>query len=191
MKAPTKVQLGCYLLLLGILPVVVNAAELSREKCIAELIKIAGVAEVLDLAREDASKEAHTKVERMLGQLRNNMPELTPAQHKDFDAAVDKFSATVASPYDFNEASTAWAKSFTADFTDEELNKLVKFSRTPLGGKELKAATVAAAQWRVHLQEQRAMAIDNAGGQLMARIREILANRGSEGPPAAPSSSGK
>lgn len=164
------------LLMLSAGPVVAIAPDLTRDQCVAALVKAAGLNEVLDQARSDSNKEAHTKVDQMVGQLRNYMPELSPEQHKAFEAAVDKFLTTVASPYDATEASAAWAQYFTANFTDAELNKLVKFSRTPLGAKELRNATLAATQWRVHLQEQRAVAIDTAGGQFMARIREIISN---------------
>jgi len=150
----------------------------SRSESLAELAKIAGVDRELASAQAQAAKDASTQIPVMLGQIRNQMPDLSKPQQKEFDKAVKDYLATVGSPYDAHAAAAQWSESFTDELSDDELAQLVEFARTPLGKKEMQASLAAAVKLKVYLQDTRAMVTDKATADLMDHIRDIVAEHG-------------
>jgi hypothetical protein len=157
-----------------------------RADSIAELARIAGVDRELRSAQAEASSDAQSRIPMMLGQIRNQMPDLSKPQQKAFDKAVEQYLDTVGSPYDAQAATAKWTEAFTDDLSDEELAQLVEYARTPLGKKQLKSSMTAAVKLKVYLQETRASVTDKATADLMERMRDIVAEHGISKPTPSP-----
>jgi hypothetical protein len=163
----------------GVLMMVLSGSGIAgpdRATSLAELARIAGVDRAVQHAQADAAADARTKIPVMVGQIRNQLPDLSQSQQKAYQQAVDRFLDRVGSPYDAQAAATQWAEAFAADLSDEEVAKLLQFGRTPIGRKQMQASLAAAMKLRAHLQSTRAGVTDAATADLMARLREILAD---------------
>src|SRR5215470_4679975 len=135
------------LVLAGLSSPIVTAEELSREQCIAEVVKALGLEELLVQSQEENKKATQKLLDQALAQIHDLMASWPAKQQEEFHAAIDRYTAAALPPLDIPDLVAAWGRFYSADMSDADLRDVVAFLRTPLGTKELKASTSATTQW--------------------------------------------
>ena len=167
-------------------PLEATAPRLTREQCIAELVRIAGIEAVLDRAQAQAAADARRYVDRSVGQLGDLLAKLPADRREKLSAAIDRLMASATAPPDMADAAAAWGRFYSANLSDEELRQAVAYARTPLGRKQLQAGAAASDQLRTYLHEKRAPLMEKATAQYIADLRGIISGpRDAPSPPGA------
>jgi hypothetical protein len=158
----------------ALFPVQAHAASKSRAENIAAILKLADVQDLIQKSQIESFQVARKRMNDVRAQLSGYMSSMNPEQRQKFDAALDQYITTVNTSYDSADAAAAWGRMFAAHFTDLELSQAVELSRTPLGGKLLKASITAASQWNTEIRQARFKIADSAYAQLLAETKALL-----------------
>ena len=74
-------------------------------------------------------------------------------QREKFDAATDRFAIASRATPDVAQATALWTQGLAADLSDEDLRKIVEFSRTPAGRQAMASSLNAAMQLHAYLEQ--------------------------------------
>jgi len=149
-----------------------------RQAYVTELVHAYDIEGAVNRAQAEALADAHRSIETVRGQYGDVLARLTAAQKHRLDAAMDRFvSASRVTP-DVNEAEAVWAQGFTENLTDEDLQRIVEFSRTPAGQAQIAGTRDAAVQLRAYLYQARSASVDKAVQQYIAELRAIAGGTG-------------
>jgi hypothetical protein len=101
------------------------------------------------------------------------MSRLPPERRDKLDAAADRFVTAARGQWDVNQAAAVWTQAYAANLSDEDLQKIVEFSRTPAGQAQIAAERDAGNQLRAYLAQQRHATMDRALQQYMTELKAI------------------
>ena len=91
---------------------------------------------------------------------------------------MDRFvSASRVTP-DIHRPRPCGPGGFTENLTDEDLQRIVEFSRTPAGRAQIAGTRDAAGQLRAYLYQARSASVDKAVQQYIAELRAIAGGTG-------------
>ncbi len=105
--------------------------------------------------------------------LRDQLARLSAQQREKFEAATDRFAIASRATPDVAQAAAVWAQNFAADLSDEDLRKIVGFSRTPAGRQAMASSLNAATQLHTYLEQQSSATRDEATLRYVAEIKAI------------------
>jgi hypothetical protein len=175
----------------------------TRQACLTELVHAYDVVGMIDRSQTESLADAHRAIERVATQYAELLARLSSEQRARFDAATDRFVIAARVTPNAPEAEAVWAQSYAADLSDEDLRKIVEFSRTPggeeqlaaggyasnvstqdlkqvtafmrtpAGQKQIAASTAAASALRAYLAQQRSARLDQALQQYLAQVKAL------------------
>jgi hypothetical protein len=149
----------------------------ARAAYIAELVQAYDIEGVVSRSQTDALADAHRNIETVRSQFSDVLAQVTPAQQRRLDAAMDRFVTASRVTPDMNTAAAVWAQGFAENLTNEDLQRIVEFSRTPAGRAQIAAGRDAGVQLRAYLYQQRSASVERAAQQYIAELRAIVAGR--------------
>ncbi len=150
-----------------------HGGQPTRQQCLLELVGDANVEGAIQRAHAESLAEAHRSIERIKVEFADQLAGMDTQQRERFEAATDRFAiASRASP-DVEQAASVWAQSFAADFTDEDLRRVVEFARTPPGRQAMASSLSAATQLEAYLAQKHGAILQKATQQYVAEIKAI------------------
>jgi type II secretory pathway component PulJ len=167
---------ACTLLALGALTAScasMHGAPPTRQQCLAELTSDADVEGAIDRAHTESLAAAHRSIERIKSEFAGQLAGMNAQQREKFDAATDRFAIASRATADAAQATALWAQGLAADLSDEDLRKIVEFSRTPAGRQVMAGSLTAAMQLQTYLEQQSSATLDKATRQYLAEIKAI------------------
>lgn len=157
-----------------------SAPAATREETIAELIKVSGIAEMLDQARDATRQSAARALQDVFRKAIADGDPPTAEQQAQLNAAAARLIEAAVSSTSTGEAVAAWGRFYAADLTDEDLTRILAFYSSPLGQKDIAATKAGLPLWQQYLEARQSEALRIAGEQFTAEVRRIL------GPPLQP-----
>src|ERR1700733_4119376 len=139
-----------------------HGAPPTRQQCLAELTSDADVEGAIDRAHTESLAAAHRSIERIKREFAGQLAGMNAQQREKFDATADTAQATAL-----------WAQGFAAALGDEDLRKIVDFSRTPAGRQVMAGSLTAAMKLQTYLEQQSSATLDKATRQYLAEIKAI------------------
>jgi hypothetical protein len=158
-----------------------RGAEESRTAKIAELVQLEGLAKVMEQSRAAGREAAAQMVKSMTQQMFAQFPNIPSEKRVAIEAASHQFLSEVESSFDQDDAVQAWGRFYSDGLTDEELDAIIAYYRSPVGQKDIRASQAALPQLQKYLVEKRAAAMNSAIAGYTAALREI-ASRSNDGP---------
>jgi hypothetical protein len=150
-----------------------HGAEPTRQQCLVELVDDANVERAIERAHTESLAEAHRSIERIKIEFAEQLAGMNAQQREKFDAATDRFAIASRAAPDVAQAASVWAQTFAADFSDEDLRKIVEFARTPAGRQAMANSLTAATQLDAYLAQRHSAILDKATQQYVAEIKAI------------------
>ena len=123
----------------------------------------------LQSSRERCRSMANQMLDKMLATL--NPPEEFQGK---FRQAAAEFVEAAQAPWTGQEIVEVWSKYYGAKFSDEELNQLLKYYRSPLGQKDVAASHEALGPYQAEFQARYQPVIDQATQQFIKRLQAII-----------------
>jgi hypothetical protein len=165
------------------------AQDQSRQQYISELVETLGIKNILEQGQINARKQAQARLNQIFAQISSTFAGLAPEAVRQLRSAADQYVERVSSSYDINGAAAAWGRFYAAGLTDEELKRMVTYSRSSLGSKEMRANTSAASKWLAYIQQKRAATTEEAMTDFIAEIKLIMLHFQSQSKQQTPSPS--
>jgi uncharacterized protein DUF2059 len=159
-----------------------HGAQPTRQQCLVELMSDADVEGAIDRAHTESLAEAHRSIERIKSEFAGQLAGMNAQQREKFDAATDRFVIASRVTPEVAQAAAVWTQSLAADLSDEDLRKIVEFSRTPAGRQVMANTLNAATQLHTYLEQQSSATLDKATQRYIAEIKAITGGSASTRP---------
>ena len=103
------------------------------------------------------------------------MIQLNPSQEfqERFSTAFKKFIEKIATPYSAEKIVGVWAKYYGNEFTNEELDELIKFYTSKIGKKEISASKIAITKFTEHFQKLNEPLMKSAMQEYIAELKIV------------------
>ena len=144
-----------------------------RQAYLKELTEAYDIEGIISRTQTESLAEAQHTLESAKIQFAEVFARLTPAQRDKLEAAVDHYVTAARGQWDVNEAAAVWTQAYAANLSDEDLKKIVEFTRTPAGQAEIAANRDAGNQLRTYLAQKRRAAMDKALQQYLADLKAL------------------
>jgi hypothetical protein len=145
----------------------------TRQAYVTELMQAYDVEGAVRRSQADGFAEAHRNIERVREQFADRLAQMNAEQRGRFEAATDRYVNASRTTADVNEAERVWAQGFITNLTDEDLKKIVEFSRTDAGKAQIAAANLASSQLNAYLIQKRTERIERATQQYVSDLKAI------------------
>jgi len=165
-----------------------HAQSQKRDANIAEIVKLVKVEDLIRINQTEAQAAANMRLDELYAGMTDRMRKMTPETKERMQAALSKYMTKVTTGYDPADAAKVWGSVFASNFTDDELDKVVEFSRTEFGAKLLKSSVTASSQWNTDIRQARLNITKAAYAQLITDMRAILDSIAKAKDAGAPSS---
>jgi uncharacterized protein len=125
----------------------------SKNAKLAELFKLTGLDRTLEQRRESCRKQAEAVRAQVMEQMKATFPDGAPAWKK-LDAAYTRFLEASQPAWTTDEAVQRYAQLYGAGVTEDELDQIIAFYRSPAGMKDIAASEAAIPQWNEFLAQK-------------------------------------
>ena len=144
----------------------------SREDKIQALMEAQGLLGMFEQQMAQGKAEARRQGGQMLDQMIASLNPPAEAQAK-FRLASDRFIAAVQAPWSAREVVAVWAREYGAQFSDDELDRLLAFYTSPLGQKEARASEAAMPKVTAYFQQRYQPILQKATQDYVADLQRI------------------
>lgn len=165
-------KIGVFALL--VLSCAAVAGPPTHEEKITELVSLTGLAETLDQSRTSSRVEAHKLSDQLLDQIFDDPGALDVEQRKKIAAAARRFSDACADSLDVDEAVAKWGEYYAASLSEEELDDVLRYYRSPVGRKDVAATKAAMPLWLAYLSSHREASMQLAVKRYSAELEQIM-----------------
>jgi hypothetical protein len=149
------------------------ASATGRDEKVREIMKAQGLMETFEqqigAGRERTQRMATDMLDRMMSSL--NPPEEFQREAK---AAYGDFLEAAQPHWTAQDLVGTWAKYYGPELSDEELDQILQYYRSPVGQKEVTASREAMVGYRKELAERYDVVLKKATDDFIKRIQDIV-----------------
>lgn len=151
------------------------ADDASKHDKVVELMKLEGLDEALERQRRACRKQAQEVGPQMIDQMMKGFS-LSPddPQVKQMNAAYMRFVEASEPPYTTDEAVDLYARLYGSHVTEDEVEELLRFYRSPLGKKAIAASRAAIPEWMDTLQKKNQEVLLKNTQEFTAALKKIM-----------------
>jgi hypothetical protein len=150
------------------------ADDASKMVKIKELMKVQGLDELIEQQKIYCEAQAKEIGEKTMQQFRNQLPNIDKDSAKALDAAFQRFLNQAKPTWTAEEAVAAWGTYYGANITENELDKILAFYKSPEGQKDISATKAAMPYWSKFFQEKNGIALEKATQAYITELKAIL-----------------
>jgi hypothetical protein len=148
--------------------------EDSKSAKITELIQLRGLVRMMEQSKAAGRQQATEMVRSMTDKTFAQFPNVAPEKRAAIEAASQRFLREVDKSFDPDDALQAWGRFYSDGLTEQELDAILAYYRSPAGQKDVRASQAALPQFQKYMTERRAAATNSAVANYTAALREIV-----------------
>jgi hypothetical protein len=179
--SPRGVLMSCLGLLWAAGTPFACADDASRAARIAELMRLTGVAQGLAESRLAGQAAARKTIESISEQMIAKFPDIPPRERTQIENAAKQFLRDVDKSFDQDEAVRTWGRLYSQNLTDADLDAILAFYRSPVGQKDIGAASAALPQFQHYMVGKYTAARNAAVANYTAALRSIVDSSTADG----------
>jgi hypothetical protein len=172
-RAAIAIVLGMGALCAG-RPLAAPNQEDSRSAKITELVRLQGLARMMEQSRAAGREAATQMVRTMTDKTVAQFPDIAREKRMAIEAASQQFLSEVDSGFDQDDAVRAWGQFYSQGLTEQELDAILAYYRSPAGQKDVRASQAALPQFQQYMVEKQTTARNTAIANYAAALREIV-----------------
>jgi len=147
--------------------------EDSKRAKITELVQLQGLGRMMEQSKAAGREEATRMVRSMTGKMFAQFPNIPPERRTAIEAASQQFLSEVENSFDQDDAVRAWGRFYSEGLTEQELDAILAYYRSPAGQKDIRASQAALPQFQKYMVEKRTAVTNAAVANYAAALREI------------------
>jgi hypothetical protein len=147
--------------------------EDSRTSKIAELVQLQGLTRMMEQTKAAGRETATRMVRSMTDKMFVQFPNIPAGKRAAVEAASKQFLSEVDRSFDQGDAVRAWGRFYSEGLTEQELDAIIAYYRSPVGQKDVRASQAALPQFQKYMVEKRTAAMNGAVANYTAALREI------------------
>jgi TonB family protein len=149
-------------------------SEDSKQAKITELVQLQGLAKMMEQSKAAGRQEAAQIVRSMTDRMSAQFSNIPPEKRMAIEAASQRFLSEVDNSFDQDDAVRAWGRFYSEGLTEQELDAILAYYRSPAGQKDIRASQAALPQLQKYMMEKRTAATNTAVANYAAALREIV-----------------
>jgi len=150
------------------------ADEASKAAKLKELVKIQGLYEIIEQQKSYCQEQVKLIAPKMLQEAKTQFPGLKKTTLAALENAYQKFLNAAKPAWTTEEAVNAWSIYYGLNVTEDELDSILAFYRSPIGQKDTEAAKIAMQQWTIFFMEKNNVTIEKATQAYISELRAII-----------------
>jgi len=150
------------------------APEDSKRAKITELVQLQGLAGMIEQSKAAGREEARQIVRSMTDKMLAQFPNIPAEKRTAIEAASQRFLSDFDNGFDQDDAVRAWGRFYAEGLTEQELDAILSYYRSPAGQKDVRASQAALPQLQMYMTEKRTAAANSAVATYAAALREIV-----------------
>jgi len=170
--------------LIGLFLVSSFATAADRSDKIKDLLDSQGLLQMYEQQLKMGRDRAHQMADQMLAQAAASL-DLTAQAKTQLNDVVQEFISNAMPTWTSQDVVDAWGKYYGSKFSDEELDQLTAFYRSPLGQKDVAATAEALPQMSADFQERYKLQLAKATDQYVKHLQQIMKECNCKRPTAA------
>ena len=152
---------------------VADATERSEK--IRSLMEAQGLVATFDQQIQAGRAQSKRVADQMLDQLLQGLNPNEEFKHK-FRSAVGEFVQQLQPPWSAQQIVDVWSGIYGEQVSDQELDELLAFYRSPLGKKEVAASRTSLPKFNAYFQERYKPILEKATAAYVERLKAIAAD---------------
>ena len=161
---------SCIAVVMSVVCAAASAADRSEK--IRELMEAQGLVETFEQQIQAGREHTRKMADEMVGKVLSTLNPPPEFQAKFRDATRD-FVEAAQSPWTARDIVEVWGKYYGAKFSDEELDQLLKYYRSPLGQKDAIASREALVPYTAEFQARYKPILDKATQEFLDRLKAV------------------
>lgn len=159
--------------LIGLLLLSSLATAADRADKIKDLLDSQGMLQMYEQQIKTGRDRARQMADQLLAQATASL-DLTAQAKTQLDDVVQEFISNAMPTWTSQDVLDAWGKYYGSKFSDEELEQLTAFYRSPLGQKDVTATAEALPKLSADFQERYKSQLAKATDQYVKRLQQIM-----------------
>ncbi|MDB6160133.1 MAG: hypothetical protein JWO04_3839 [Gammaproteobacteria bacterium] len=148
--------------------------EDSKSAKITELVRLQGLGRMMEQSKATEREAATQMVRSMTDKTVAQFPNIPPQKRMAIEAASQRFLSEVNSGFDQDDAVQAWGRFYSQGLTEQELDAILAYYRSPAGQKDVRASQAALPQFQQYMLEKQTTARNTAIANYAAALRGIV-----------------
>lgn len=150
------------------------ADEASKTAKLKELAKIQGLNEIIEQQRSYCQEQIKIIAPKMLHEVKTQFPGLKKTTLAALENAYRKFLNAAKPAWTTEEAVNAWSLYYGLNVTEDELDSILAFYKSPIGQKGTEAAKIAMQQWAIFFMEKNNVTLEKAAQAYISELKAII-----------------
>ena len=150
------------------------ADEASKAAKLKELAKIQGLHEIIEQQRSYSHEQVKLIAPKMLQEAKTQFPGLKKTTLAALENSYQKFLNAAKPAWTTEEAVNAWGVYYGLHVTEDELDNILVFYKSPIGQKDAEAAKIAMQQWAIFFMEKNNATVEKATQTYISELRAII-----------------
>jgi len=150
------------------------ADDASKTAKLKELAKIQGLEEIIERQKSYSQEQVKIIAPKMLKEAKTQFPGLKKATLAALENAYHKFLNASKPTWTTEDAVKAWSIYYGLHVTEEELDSILAFYKSPIGQKDAEAAKIAMQQWAIFIIEKNNATLEKAAQAYISELRAII-----------------
>jgi hypothetical protein len=152
------------------------ADQSTKDAKLNELMRLQGLTEMIEQQQAYCQEQARAIGPKMIAEFKKQIPEIDQAVLDEVDAALSAFVDSAKPSWTVGEAATAWSNYYGEQLTEEELDQIIAFYRSPIGQKDILATRKAMPGWSAFFGERNQKVLESAMNAYVERLKAIVQN---------------
>lgn len=150
------------------------ADEASKAAKLKELAKIQGLHEIIEQQRAYSHEQVKLIAPKMLQEAKTQFHGLKKTTLVALENSYQKFLNATKPAWTTEDAVNAWGVYYGLHVTEDELDSILAFYRSPIGQKDAEAAKIAMQQWAIFFMEKNNATVEKATQTYISELRAII-----------------
>ncbi|OGW31820.1 MAG: hypothetical protein A2X54_10255 [Nitrospirae bacterium GWF2_44_13] len=150
------------------------AGEASKAAKLKELAKIQGLHEIIEQQRSYSHEQVKLIAPKMLREAKKQFPALKKTTIAALENSYQKFLNATKPAWTTEEAVNAWGVYYGLHVTEDELDNILAFYKSPVGQRAAEAGKIAMQQWAIFFMERNNVTVEKATQAYISELRAII-----------------
>lgn len=152
------------------------ADQRSKEAKLNQLMELQGLTEMIEQQQAYCQEQARAVGPKLIAEFKKQLPELSPEVLSEVDAAFTAFVDAAKPTWTVAEATSEWGRYYGEQVTEQELDQIISFYRSPIGQKDILATRKAMPSWSAFFAERNEPVLQSAMNAYIERLKAIVQN---------------
>jgi hypothetical protein len=152
-----------------------HADEASKNAKLHELASLRGLKQILNIQNNISVINMKLDMKKVVENLLSGT-KITEENKKTIIEIAQRYINNATKPIDYDDAERSWCIYYGENITEEELDEIISFYKSPIGTKDIQAELKLQSDWTNELSEKRLKIMNKAMSSYIIDLKTFFAS---------------